>query len=73
MSSNVDNKDMKKVFETTDAFCNYFWSGLPRKQLLANKVWLKQTHSMIKDGGFWMYPDKELVFEKRGKGFVLKE
>ena len=71
MTSKDNNKDMNKVFEATDALCNYFWSGLQRDQLLANKVWLRRTHSMIKEGGLWMY--KGLVFEKKGKGFVLKE
>ncbi len=72
MSANDNNKDMKKVFETTE-LCNYFWSSLPRNQLLANKVWLRQIHYMIEDGGCWIYPDKGLVFEKRGKGFLVKE
>ena len=73
MSSNDNNKDMKKVFESTDALCNYLWSGLPRNQLLANKVLLRRMHSMINEGGVWIYPDRGLVFEKRGNGFVLKE
>ncbi len=73
MSNNDNKKDMKKVFESTDELCDYFWSGLPRKQFLANKVWLRQTHSMIKEGGVWLFQNKGLVFQKRGKGFVLKE
>ena len=74
MSNNADDKkDMKKVFESTDELCSYLWPGLPRKQLLANKVWLRQMHSMIKDGGLWTYPHMGLIFEKRGKGFALKE
>ena len=50
MSANADKENMKEVFETTDAFCNYLWSGLPRNQLLANKVWLRRTHYMINEG-----------------------
>ena len=72
MSANADKENMKELFETTDALCNYLWSGLPRNQLLANKVWLRRTHYMINEGGVWMYLDKGLVFEKKGKGFVLK-
>jgi len=48
------------------------WGNLPTHQRLVNRNWLKQVHSSLKEGGFWMYPNQGLVFIKKGDGFVEK-
>ena len=71
MSANADKKNMKEVFETTDALCNYLWSGLPRNQLLANKVWLRRTHYMITKEVFGCIHPKDL-FSRRRERFCIE-
>ena len=44
--------------------------GLPSWQRNGNEVWLRNVHSMLKEGGVWGFPKQGRVFKRAGSGFV---
>ncbi len=46
------------------------WRHLKPYQFVTNLKWLEQVHRLTKEGGLWIYSDRNLTFRKRGNGFI---
>ena len=56
---------------TLDEVIDTFSEGLPDWQWAANKVFVQNLHTMLKEGGHWGHPNRMQIWEKHGDGFVL--
>ena len=62
---------MKATVMTLKTINRIMSEGLSKKQAKANLQFLKDTHSSLKDGGTWVYPDAGCIFIKEDHGFYL--
>ena len=50
-----------------------FSEDIPEWQQNANLNWLRNLHSLMKDGGVWGSPNLGSIYQKKGDGWVLLE
>ena len=55
----------------TDKLAELLFGDLPKYELETNRKWLKNIHSMLNDGGNWMYPNTKLMFKKFGNEWAF--
>ena len=46
------------------------WRHLKPHEFVLNLKWLEQIHRITKEGGLWIYPNRNLTFRKSGNGFI---
>jgi len=57
----------------SDKLVETLWSDLPKHQKEANREFLKDTHRMLKEGGKWVYPRANIMFQKIGNEWIYKD